>query len=786
MKLTFFLSSVFFLLIIISVTSDDLISVSQISPKSAKLDENNILYQSSLPSVLPSTVPLQTIINAENDLKSSSASTHVNNSNAGESQLGKNNKEDDNSKINNNRNLDDTESESEEVEFSKVKRVERSASPILHNSNEIPSNVNYAVDFSAQNHIDPVHKKHDDASGRYFSLIQPTSTIGADANDALVIASGGMTNSDSEVDLLEKSFLSKRGPRLIPSGSPSPRQITLNETTSITTSIKPSSVTQTVSPTVMEDATDLARQNSNPDIQDIITGIVKLLNGNVNVHTNTQPYLAPTRRPYTTRINNRGPPRISDVQPLPQENVYEQPLSSTIRPPPPPYPFDRPEGPIRPFLTGVPLPEQIVPSANSNNNNYRPSFISQPPQSRPPWQRPRPRPPIQTIGNRRPILTPPPYKFGTRPTSTEQALLEEEAFFTTSNSNDSVEIERPSNTTLSYEVTEPLEHEQTILDGNQTNPTKDELSKKKDKFKKPNPSTSLNLKVDAAKSQSSNSMIMKTIIQTTSEINTAQYIPIPTETTSAILSPSSLVPSIPPSSSAPVIESSVVEPSDDIYSYKIASEETIMKSTIQTPPLSSIKSTTLTTTENYSKLPVLEPIRSSVVASHSATTTTQPAVGPPAPPSFHPRPGIVLDDPEFKPGNHDRPKVKPTRTMQTHQVPQPTHSAGLPPGYGEIFDVTLSAIQGPGSGKEEVHTINIKPYGVGPGDIIVSASGDDSFVSIDGKRTYINLFGEATAAPNQLEFAKKPATDVPTKTQSIQPTKSVSIMTLHSVLFLLA
>ncbi|CAH2215512.1 jg22695, partial [Pararge aegeria aegeria] len=54
---------------------------------------------------------------------------------------------------------------------------------------------------------------------------------------------------------------------------------------------------------------------------------------------------------------------------------------------------------------------------------------------------------------------------------------------------------------------------------------------------------------------------------------------------------------------------------------------------------------------------------------------------------YRPRPGIVLDDPDFKPhGSRYRPPDAPVITAaETHL-----------PGYGEIFDVTVSAIQGPG------------------------------------------------------------------------------------------
>lgn len=92
-------------------------------------------------------------------------------------------------------------------------------------------------------------------------------------------------------------------------------------------------------------STPSAGRKSSPDIQELITGFVKLLNGG--------PGQSP--RPVRTRINNRGPPRISDLPPL----VLDPPP----RKDPPPYPFERPEKPvIKPFFTGIPLPEQIVPT----------------------------------------------------------------------------------------------------------------------------------------------------------------------------------------------------------------------------------------------------------------------------------------------------------------------------------------------------------------------------------------------------------------------------------------
>lgn len=119
------------------------------------------------------------------------------------------------------------------------------------------------------------------------------------------------------------------------------------------------------------------RQN-NAEIQNIITGIVKLLNGNVNVQANSQ--LLRPGRPMNSRINNRGPPRISDAPNLPPD--FEKPVTQFVpTKTPPPYPFDRPPH------HGIQIPEQIVPPVG--NPQYRPGFHR---PNLPPWHRPRPRP----------------------------------------------------------------------------------------------------------------------------------------------------------------------------------------------------------------------------------------------------------------------------------------------------------------------------------------------------------------------------------------------------------
>lgn len=132
-------------------------------------------------------------------------------------------------------------------------------------------------------------------------------------------------------------------------------------------------------------------RKTNSDIQEIINGFVKLLNGNVQVQANTNGPPGPAGKPSfpsRTRINNRGPPRITDVPPI----VFEQPQlpaappevtpTTTLSPPssghthePPPYPFDvpmslppQPPSVYRPFVAGVPLPEQLVPTGNRTSN----------------------------------------------------------------------------------------------------------------------------------------------------------------------------------------------------------------------------------------------------------------------------------------------------------------------------------------------------------------------------------------------------------------------------------
>ncbi|XP_065092956.1 uncharacterized protein pwn isoform X2 [Ochlerotatus camptorhynchus] len=486
------------------------------------------------------------------------------------------------------------------------------------------------------------------------------------------------------------------------------------------------------------------RQNSNPDIQDIITGIVKLLNGNVNVHANTQP----TRRHSATRINNRGPPRISEAQPVPNE--YEGELTSPPTSSRPPYNFERPQTPVRPFLTGVPIPEQIVPSMQQTN---RPGFVS---QNRPPWQRPKPRPPISP--NRRPM---PPYK--PYPTNIDFVKPEvdrapitvapnegnsiSEATEKQPTGDDSEVTSKPAATT----TTESEAHETT------TDPPVQEIKEEKPAKKVDKPSskpamTEVQYTIEPADGDHAqadpspmSSEPFQTEVPSVYEINSIEYLPSTADTTGSIL-----------------LEPSTTETSTPVE--LITPTKTVSTTIISTSP-----STTSNTPMIISTTPMAANHRPE--ESTSSSTIPTPTLPPPsgAPTTtdyrFHPRPGLVLDDPDFKPGGN-----KPIRP-QNHYPPQPEihGSTGVQlPAYGEIFDVTLSAIQGPaGSGSQQ--TVKFNPYRPqnnnnnqqDDASIILTASGSEGFVSIDGKRSYIDLFGDSkTIVPTTTSETIRP-TQVP-------------------------
>lgn len=528
-------------------------------------------------------------------------------------------------------------------------RVERSASPILNNDANSLKNAKH-VGFNDVA-----------SSARHFNTIDATNVV----------------NQHSEKERMGKSmqneanFFGERGRR---AKSSRPQELTQVDT------VTPKEISTTTTATTRANP----RQN-NGNINDIITGIVNLLNGNVNVHSNA----AGAGRPHNNRINNRGPPRISEAQ-VPggeQEQPKVPPTRET-----PPFPFERPEGPVRPFLQGVPLPEQIVPSMQQNYN--RPGFVS---QNRPPWKRPKPRPPINT--NRRPPM--PPYKNPPPIPALPEYVntkIEEDQLYNQSAVDEA--LDKPTNNEsdniLDLEGDESVDHEtERPEDSNKITPDREQIS----------PS-------------------ITTILQTTSEVNTIQNYESNEKTT----------------------QNQDADDADTIVSSSMSDANDREASTSRTPEL--IESSKI------------DEAISSIITSQIPTTSSTENV---TPTTFVARPGLVLDDPEFQPGHKNNYKGPPAVNTR-------------PPGYGEIFDITLSAIQGPGGNTGSQQTLNIRPFGAGGGsgqyegtDIIFSPSGDQAFVSIDGKRSYINLFGEAATEQPSLSI-----TPTATRPQIIKSTSTLT------------
>lgn len=242
-------------------------------------------------------------------------------------------------------------------------RQVRSANPVLHRTASLDDLLSY------KNVGDSLDSNDVEMSGRIVQFIQPTSTVKEDINESV----------SGEVQ-----------------GAPQGRSIPLTEPQEI----KPTA-TMTTNFATLSSLPGRPRQ-ANPDISDIITGLVKLLNGNSNSQANTSPPIVRPVRPQSTRINNRGPPRITDVPALPPDfdmpapplpppplGQMPPPVSSTRMPTP--YPFDIPPqntSPVRPHINGVPIPEQLIPSSSKRPGIYRPVTI--PPWSRPPHRRPLP------------------------------------------------------------------------------------------------------------------------------------------------------------------------------------------------------------------------------------------------------------------------------------------------------------------------------------------------------------------------------------------------------------
>ncbi|KPI96671.1 Protocadherin Fat 4 [Papilio xuthus] len=532
------------------------------------------------------------------------------------------------------------------------------------------------------------------------------------------------------------------------------------------------------------------RQNS--EIQNIITGIVKLLNGNVNVQANTQLLNGRPGRPMASRINNRGPPKISDVPPLPDLEQNVSPPAFAFHPTPPPYPFDRPP------YHGVNLPEQIVPPMTSHRPGYR--------RPSPPWLRPRPWPAHRRPNPSKQIYkpTPPPppidipnIDYG----DPEEVVNENESSHLENNIHHEDKETIPQNVpeTNTPEVDEEIQFASEDTTTSTTTTT-----------------TSTTTTTTTTTTTEPTTTTTSTTTTTTTEKPTEK-----TTTTEKQTEPPTQPPTQPPTTKPPPTQPPTHPPTQPPKEkfrtttekpttekpfinkpekdkekdaqlnnkkdnqtkdkQKVVEEKPIKNSKNQTAAehfiQSSISDVSSTTSSLLSPTPteglvshvpaVIEPsINEDIKSSSINSQPLPPSQGIPYHP-YRPRPGIVLDDPDFKPHGS---RYRPEASVITAHEPQL-------PGYGEIFDVTVSAIQGPGEkGGASVHIQNVHAAANDPDDIIVSAAGSQGFVSIDGKRTYLNLFDSSTASIQPTKVQAGPH-HTPPPPQSPQPALGAAIGT---------
>ncbi|XP_076679014.1 calcium-binding EGF-like domain-containing protein pawn isoform X2 [Andrena cerasifolii] len=534
-------------------------------------------------------------------------------------------------------------------------------------------------------------------------------------------------------------------------------------------------------PPILQTATPGQRQ-ANPDIQDIITGIVKLLNGNVNVAANT---VRPLRPIQATRINNRGPPRISDVPPLPPD--FDTPGMNPPPPPDHPYPFEKPpapdrpvvnqlppERPVRPFVNGVPLPEQIVPQGNR------------------PWTWNRPG------GNRRPI---PPYKplppsldstfhrekepddkhsdklhFDLKPEvqMTEEPYAKKEGNDQSESTTNRLEnatkghdegnikkdkdgskvTEKPSadGTTRKPENKHQAPPKENRISNGSTSmtggdPNKSNHSSDTKHEDAPKPVIPLEVQIKPTKSSRITDSVDSTSSvsrERSSDKSTIPKTSTKTFSTSTLnIETSSSVQVIEPTTTKPALQSTAV-PSNSNFNHAPSASTSLEPSkssnfessiTVSTPT-ESLPNTATRTSSTLEKSSV-HTLASNTFTKNSAHTDRY---------AYRPRPGIVLDDTLDYTGSQGLATQRP--------YAPPRH-----PPLGDIFDVTVSAIQGPGGGGSEGVRV---PVNAGSAEVILtSAVEGQGFVSIDGKRTYLHLFENSDRTSTQVQ-----AQPQPTRTQS--------------------
>ncbi|XP_025266984.1 uncharacterized protein LOC105249668 isoform X1 [Camponotus floridanus] len=534
-------------------------------------------------------------------------------------------------------------------------------------------------------------------------------------------------------------------------------------------------------PPILQTAAPGQRQ-ANPDIQDIITGIVKLLNGNVNVAANT---VRPLRPIQATRINNRGPPRISDVPPLPPD--FDTPGMNPPPPPPPssshPYPFEKPpapdkpllnqlppERPVRPFINGVPLPEQVVPPwawDSSHNGNRRPvsSYKPSPPPLDSSFHRDKD---LSTTENSQHNLKPESEISQESSTIKKDASHQETRIEETKNNTnnfgvnkDQVELMATNNDSVIQNTTKKSEIEESTKKHHLNHKYHTSLKENKINGEEtlilgvatdyvtpttqhPEPSktiTSLNNQVKVTKLSKSDekasfatSKVEKPIEKTTTKTFSTSTLNI--ETSSSV----QVIESIPTKIIFRPTSDDSTESNTDIKS-NVNLEPSSVLDIEYTEPMSSVSTPTDGLLTSYSKSS--STMEKSIVRPTTSIFTKNTG----STERYRPRPGIVLDDTLDYTGAQGLPSQRPYISPSRHPSP------------GDVFDVTVSAIQGPGGSSGESVRVSLNS---GNADVILtSAVGGQGFVSIDGKRTYLNLFDNTERTPAATHVQPQPTRTQP-------------------------
>ncbi|XP_064114672.1 mucin-2-like isoform X1 [Macrobrachium nipponense] len=452
------------------------------------------------------------------------------------------------------------------------------------------------------------------------------------------------------------------------------------------------------------------KSDPEPDIDDIIKGIVQLLGGNVKVtaaeETDTRLTTFGSELVYSSRINNRGPPRLTQVPPFgvlssailtrppirppvtpPAENSNHHvpglppgrpPFVANTRPPflapLPPSMSSRPSPPIqKPYETGVPIPVDLLPETEQGTEEV-------------------PIIPLNPLGAED-------EDSGQETGITDIPLLETSVNEENSSQTHSVEI--------SHNNTEELNIETVKMTTTESSTPKEESSVAEHSSEETKPL-----------SHDFSSLLEAT---TTLPPITVTEAPITSSSDSSMLEPTS----------ASISPTPVTSEEPHQTSTSSITTESISSSEVLSP---SVESPVSTSQLSSSATPPLK-LPTAIHSTQHSPVSHSYSPWPPVPSFSGPRPGVVLDDSNYRPGQIITGTVVPFDT-----------------GPGDVFDVTVSAYQDFGGVRPNARPPNLGQPLIIPVDplgddnpLITTPAGDgNGFVSIDGRKTYFDLFPTAT------------------------------------------